>query len=116
MSIGNLGSCAPTLPEIMQENRLHQASSPLDNNLLSSEAIKNSNLGVEPSSIDSNNTEITSPKKISPTQSVTATEPISNSTIEATIASNKSTTNNYQVNGQQARSNLIPGLLIDIKV
>jgi hypothetical protein len=47
---------------------------------------------------------------------VTATEPISNSTIEATIASNKSTTNNYQVNGQQARSNLIPGLLIDIKV
>jgi len=116
MSVGSLQGCVSTLSEIMQENRLQQSHAPVDSNLASSNSTQNSRLDVEPASIDVSSTEaVSSIKQASPTNSVTATEPISNLTIEVILASNKSTTNNYQVNGQQDQSNLTPGLLIDIK-
>jgi hypothetical protein len=109
MSIGSLGSCAATLPETMQENRLQQLSSPLDSTLPSSESIQNSALEVEPASIDI-------AQVFSPVNSVSATEPILNLTIETTLANNINTANSYQANGKQNEQNTSLGLLIDIKV
>jgi len=117
MSVGSLQGCASTLPEIMQENRLQQSSAPVENNLASSSSTQNLRLDVEPASIDANKAdEIPSASRVNSINSVAATEPISNSTIEATLASNQSTTNSYQSNGQQNQSNLTSGLLVNIRV
>jgi len=117
MSVGSLQGCASTLSEVMQENRLEQLNTPVDNQLTSSNSAKNLRFDVEPASIDTNAADtFSSTKQVNPTSSVNATEPISNSIIESTLASNKSTNNNYLANGQQSQSNLTSGLLIDLKV
>ncbi len=86
MSVGSLQGCASTLPEVMQENRLQQSNASIDNNLTSPNSAQNLRLDVKPASIDTNNIDATSSAtQVSPINSVAAIEPISNSTIEATI-------------------------------
>jgi len=117
MSVGSLQGCASTLPEVMQENRLQQLYSPVDNNQTSSNSVQSLRLDVEPASIDTINNDSTySATHVNPINSVAAIEPISNSTIEATLANNKGTNGSYQSNGQQDQSSLAPGLFINIKV
>jgi len=74
-------------------------------------------LDVEPASIDTNKIESSSSTNpISPVNAVAASEPISNSIIEETLANSKSPANSYQASGLQNQSTISPGSLIDIKV
>lgn len=97
MSVGSSLGCASTLPEIMQENRLQQLNTPSDNNIVTATVAQSSRLDVEPASVDTNKIESpSSTNPISSVNAVSASEPISNSIIEETLANNKSTANSYR--------------------
>jgi len=117
MSIGSSQGCSSTVPQVMLEKRLQTENSAPDNSQLNTVEISTaSQSNTEAASIDTNainiNISVQSPPSINTIQ---ATQPITNSIIQETIESNKSTTASYQTNGQQAQS-FSSGLLVDIKV
>jgi len=117
MSIGSSQGCSSTVPQVMLEKRLQTENTAPENSQPNTVEISTASQSLtEAANIDtntiSNNASVQDPSSINAVQ---ATQPITNSVIQETIESNKTTTASYQTNGQQAQS-FSSGLLVDIKV
>lgn len=108
--------CPATLPEIMQEQRLtsEQNNTPRANTIVNSAILTTEQKVNESASIDGTNASNANNGFGRQVNAVEATQPITSSTIEATLENVKKQTSGYQQLTGIATNGL--GQLIDIKV